>query len=136
MLFHSYFSKGWNQVEYIPCFAMFRASLCESLYTGLLCPWCVMIVPMYNVHPCFVHHYVNHYTQDYYAHGAWWSYPCIMCIPVSCIIMCIIIHGIIMPMVCDHPTHVQCASLFSPQKFGSKSMYYTQQNMVISMRGG
>ena len=44
-----------------------------------------------------------------------------------------IIHGIIIPtiisMVCNHYTHVQCTSLFFPQKFGQKKVYIIQGKM-------
>ena len=46
-----------------------------------------------------------------------------------------IIHRIIIPIIIpvarNHSTHVKCASLFFPQKFGQKSAHYTWQNTVL-----
>ena len=41
-----------------------------------------------------------------------------------------ITHSIIIPMVYNHYTHVQCASLFSPKQFRQKSVHCIQQNAV------
>ena len=40
-----------------------------------------------------------------------------------------VIQGIIIPVVCNHYTHVECTSLFFPKTFGQKSVQYTWQNM-------
>ena len=46
------------QAFYLPCFAMYNVLPCITctyilcaLYTGLLCPWYVIIIPIYNVQP-------------------------------------------------------------------------------------
>ena len=62
-------------------------------------------------------------TNDNNIHQSW---PCIIHTNFS---MCFI-HGIMIPMVCNHYTHVSCTSLFFPQKVGQKGVHYTQQNMV------
>ena len=45
-----------------------------------------------------------------------------------------VIHRIIIPMVHNHYAHVQCTSLFFPQKLGGGSAHYIQQNMVINSK--
>ena len=38
----------------------------------------------------------------------------------------------LIPIVCNHSTHVKSVSLLFPKKFGQKRVHYTQQNTVKS----
>ena len=48
----------------------------------------------------------------------------------ACSHFCVLILRIIMPMVTNHYTRVECALLFFPQTFGHKSVPSAQQNTV------
>ena len=91
--------------------------------------YCLMLTQM--LHNCTTHHST---------HSGCLSWPRAGLFPMHCVLPLImhthmfvrIIHrliiSIIISMVCIHYTHVQCASLFFPQKFGQKkcTLYMAQ----------
>lgn len=58
------------------------------------------------------------------------KYHILLCLMPTHAFVCII-DGIIISMIRNHYTRVQCASLLFLQKFGQNSAQYTQQNISL-----